>query len=33
LLFCFGLAVTSDAVGMVPAGGELTLIEAVGLWA
>jgi hypothetical protein len=30
LLFSFLLSVTSDAVEMVPAGGELTLIEAVG---
>jgi hypothetical protein len=30
LLFGFGLSVTSDALEMVPIGGELTLIEAVG---
>jgi hypothetical protein len=30
LLFRFGLSVTSDALGMVPTGGELTLFEAVG---
>jgi hypothetical protein len=31
LLFGFGLSVSSDAEEMVPAGGELTLFEAVGL--
>jgi hypothetical protein len=31
LLFRFGLSVSSDAEEMVPAGGELTLFEAVGL--
>jgi hypothetical protein len=30
LLFRFGLSVTSDVEEMVPTGGELTLIEAVG---
>jgi hypothetical protein len=30
LLFRFGVSVTSDAEGMVPTGGELTLFEAVG---
>jgi hypothetical protein len=30
LLFGFGSSVTSDAVEMVPTGGELTLFEAVG---
>jgi hypothetical protein len=30
LLFCLGSSVTSDAEEMVPTGGELTLIEAVG---
>jgi hypothetical protein len=30
LLFGFGWSVTSDRGGKVPAGGELTLIEAVG---
>jgi hypothetical protein len=30
LLFRFGLSVTSDALEMVPTGGELTLFEAVG---
>jgi hypothetical protein len=30
LLFCFGLSMTSDVLGMVPTGGELTLFEAVG---
>jgi hypothetical protein len=33
LLFGFGRSVTSDEVGMVPTGGELTLFEAVGRWA
>jgi hypothetical protein len=30
LLFGFASSVTSDAVEMVPTGGELTLFEAVG---
>jgi hypothetical protein len=30
LLFGFAVSVTSDAEGMVPTGGELTLFEAVG---
>jgi hypothetical protein len=33
LLFGSGWSVMSDAVEMVPTGGELTLIEAVGRWA
>ena len=30
LAVSIGLSVTSDAEGMVPTGGELTVIEAVG---
>jgi hypothetical protein len=32
LLFGFGLSVTSGTEEKVPTGGELTLIEGVGLW-